>query len=134
MAHAGVQLFFPLAGFIMSIISDRAMNCEPQTRERASELLELISNLGLRRQRWPGFGADRTCADSASRRVETPSTRRLHEEAVGGLFSILMLRQVPREYPGNSRSADRVPAFPTDEALDAWKRLGLRNFTDVFTL
>ena len=42
-----VQLFFPLAGFIMSIISDRAMNCEPQRREqRASELLELISNLG----------------------------------------------------------------------------------------
>ena len=42
-----VQLFFPLAGFIMSIISDRAMNCELQRREqRASELLELISNLG----------------------------------------------------------------------------------------
>ena len=42
-----VQLFFPLAGFIASIISDRAMNCEPQRREqRASELLELISNLG----------------------------------------------------------------------------------------
>ena len=42
-----VQLFFPLAGFIASIISDRAMNCELQRREqRASELLELISNLG----------------------------------------------------------------------------------------
>ena len=42
-----VQLFFPLAGFIASIISDRAMNCEPQRREQcASELLELISNLG----------------------------------------------------------------------------------------
>ena len=40
-----VQLFFPLAGFIMSIISDRAMNCELQRREqRASELLELISS------------------------------------------------------------------------------------------
>ena len=59
-----VQLFFPLAGFIMSIISDRAMNCEPQRREqRASELLELISNLG------PAAGDQRRAG------VPAPSTR-----------------------------------------------------------
>ena len=52
-------------------------------------------------------------------------------------FSILMLRAgSPRNtHRGNSVTQDRVPAFPTDEALRRVEAsLGLRNFTDVFTL
>ena len=101
-----VQLFFPLAGFIASIISDRAMNCEPQRREqRASELLELISNLG-------------------------PAVIK------GGQALASRPDLLPAEYLRKLQELqDRVPAFPTDEALRRVEAsLGLRNFTDVFTL
>ena len=101
-----VQLFFPLAGFIASIISDRAMNCELQRREqRASELLELISNLG-------------------------PAVIK------GGQALASRPDLLPAEYLRKLQELqDRVPAFPTDEALRRVEAsLGLRNFTDVFTL
>ena len=101
-----VQLFFPLAGFIASIISDRAMGCEPQRREqRASELLELISNLG-------------------------PAVIK------GGQALASRPDLLPAEYLRKLQELqDRVPAFPTDEALRRVEAsLGLRNFTDVFTL
>ena len=56
---------------------------------------------------------------------------------VGGLFSDFDApRRLPAEYLRKLQELqDRVPAFPTDEALRRVEAsLGLRNFTDVFTL
>ena len=82
------------------------MNCELQRREqRASELLELISNLG-------------------------PAVIK------GGQALASRPDLLPAEYLRKLQELqDRVPAFPTDEALRRVEAsLGLRNFTDVFTL
>jgi predicted unusual protein kinase regulating ubiquinone biosynthesis (AarF/ABC1/UbiB family) len=56
---------------------------------------------------------------------------------VGGLVSDFDApRRLPAEYLRKLQELqDRVPAFPTDEALRRVEAsLGLRNFTDVFTL
>ena len=125
----GVQLFFSIAGFIMSIISDRAMNCEPQRREqRASEILELISNLGpavikggasaWRRGRTP-VPTRRPVVWRRHRRASSPGMME-----VGGLVSDFDARAGSPEYLRKLQELqDRVPAFPTDEALRAWKLL-----------
>ena len=56
---------------------------------------------------------------------------------MGGLvFDFDAPRRLPAEYLRKLQELqDRVPAFPTDEALRRVEAsLGLRNFTDVFTL
>jgi hypothetical protein len=60
---------------------------------------------------------------------------------VGGLFSDFgAVHDAPRRLPAEylrklQELQDRVPAFPTDEALRRVEAsLGLRNFTDIFTL
>ena len=101
-----VQLAFPLLGFVVSVAGDRVLDRELVKREqRASELLGIIADLG-------------------------PAVIK------GGQALASRPDLLPAEYLRKLQELqDRVPAFPTPEALKRVEAsLGLRNFTDVFTL
>ena len=101
-----MKLFVPLAGFVARVAADRAFGVEEERREtRAAELFGILESLG------PAI------IKAGQALASRPD-----------LLPAEYLRQL-------QRLQDRVPAFPTDEALRRVEAsLNLEAFEDVYEL